>query len=118
MGWTVILCDEFEKELASIDPDLRDELLAQLQHLEIFGPKLGRPKVDTVKNSKFTNMKELRFLYKRNPYRYFFAFDIHRNAVVLVGGNKSNDKRFYERMIIIADSRFEKYIRQQNKKQL
>ena len=113
MTWTVVLCDEFCEEIAEFETGLRNELLAELRHLEAFGPKLGRPKVDTLKGSTFTNMKELRFTYKRDPYRFFFAFDPARQAVVLVGGNKSGDKRFYERLIPAADTRFANYLRQQ-----
>lgn len=111
MRWTVILCDEFVEELPTIEPGLRNELLAELCLLEVFGPNLGRPKVDTLKGSQYANMKELRFLYRRNPYRYFFAFDPDRRAIVLTGGNKAGDKRFYERMIPVADQRFANYLR-------
>ncbi len=51
MKWTVVLCDEFLEELAEMDAGLRNELLAELRHLETFGPKMGRPKVDTLKGS-------------------------------------------------------------------
>ena len=114
MNWTVLFCDEVVEELAALEPGLRDELLAELRHLEIFGPKLGRPKVDTLKGSAYANMKELRFVYQGDPYRYFFAFDPVRQAVVLVGGNKAGDKRFYDRLIPIADARFANYLRQRD----
>jgi hypothetical protein len=116
MTWTVVFCDEFVEELSELERGLRDELLAELRHLEIFGPKLGRPKVDTLKGSEYANMKELRFIHYRVPYRYFFVFDPARQAVVLAGGNKSGDKRFYERLIPIADARFAKYLRQRDEK--
>ena len=112
MNWTVVLSDEFLDEFVELEPGLRDELLAELRHLETFGPKLGRPKVDTLKGSKHANMKELRFTWQRNPYRYFFAFDPARHAVVLTGGSKAGDKRFYERLIPIADARFARYLSQ------
>ncbi len=116
MDWTVIFCDEFSEEFAELDPGLRNELLAELRHLEAFGPKLGRPKVDTLKGSEYANMKELRFTYQRDPYRYFFAFDPARQAVVLVGGNKAGDRRFYDRFLPVADARFAAYLRQQEGK--
>jgi hypothetical protein len=114
MGWSAVLCDEFLAEFEELESGLRDELLAQLRHLETFGPKLGRPKVDTVKGSNYANMKELRFTYQRAPYRYLFAFDPARRAVVLVGGNKAGDRRFYKRLIPIADARFAGYLRQRD----
>jgi hypothetical protein len=112
MNWAVVLCDEFAEEFMLLEPDLRTELAARFRVLETFGPNLGRPTVDTLNGSKFPNMKELRFIWRRNPYRYFFAFDPERKAVVLVGGNKSGVKRFYEACTPVADARFDKYLRQ------
>ena len=56
--------------------------------LEQQGPSLGRPLVDTVYDSKFTNMKELRIQHRGNPLRAFFAFDPKRQAIVLCIGDK------------------------------
>ena len=95
-----------------LEPGLRMELAAHLRVLETFGPHLGRPLADTLKGSKFANMKELRFTWQRNPYRYFFAFDRERKAVILVGGNKAGDGRFYDVIMPVADARFENYLRQ------
>ena len=112
MKWTVVFCDEFAEEFMLLDPGLRIELAAYLRVLETFGPHLGRPLVDTLKDSRFANMKELRFTWQRHPYRYFFAFDRERKAVVLVGGNKAGDGRFYDVLMPVADTRFENYLRQ------
>jgi hypothetical protein len=112
MKWTVIFCDEFAEEFTLLDPGLQVELAAHLRALESFGPVLGRPLVDTLKGSKFANMKELRFTWQKNPYRYFFAFAPERKAIVLAGGSKAGDKRFYEVLIPVADACFENYLRQ------
>jgi hypothetical protein len=48
-------------------------------------------------------MKELRSQVGGNPLRAFFAFDPRRTAILLIGGNKGGDDRFYDRMIPIAD---------------
>ncbi|WP_319776798.1 type II toxin-antitoxin system RelE/ParE family toxin [Maridesulfovibrio sp.] len=113
MEWEIILCDEFEDEFLSFGEKLQDELIAQLNVLSKFGPSLGRPQVDSIKESKFSNMKELRFSFDKQPHRYFFAFDPLRRAIVLVGGSKANDKKFYKRMIPIADKRFEQHLKEQ-----
>lgn len=65
MKWQVVLCDEFAGETAELEQGLRVELFAELKVLEQFGPNLGRPKVDTLKGSRYPNMKELRFTYQR-----------------------------------------------------
>jgi hypothetical protein len=75
---------------------------------------LGRPYVDTIKGSAFTNMKELRVQYDGNPYRILFAFDPQRQAVLLIGGNKRGDKRWYEKNIPIAERRFAEYLAETN----
>jgi hypothetical protein len=66
--------------------------------------------VDTVKGSRFTNMKELRVQVGGDPWRILFAFDPQRSAILLVGGNKRGDKRWYKTFIPIADERFERHL--------
>jgi hypothetical protein len=60
------------------------------------GPQLGRPYVDTLKGSKFANMKELRFTADGGVWRVAFAFDLRREAILLVAGDKSgvSESRF------------------------
>jgi len=55
-------------------------------------------------------MKELRIQYHGDPWRILFAFDPRRAAILLVGGIKSGDKRWYEKHIRIADRRFERHL--------
>ncbi len=47
-----------------------------------------------------------------NWYRTFFAFDPRRTAILLIGGDKTGDKRFYERMVPIADTLFDTYLKE------
>jgi hypothetical protein len=41
----------------------------------------------------------------------FFAFDTARAAILLVGGNKGGDKRWYKTNIPIADERFRRHLK-------
>ena len=61
MSWTVEFTDEFETEFDALPVPVQDELLAQAKVLEQFGPKTGRPRVDTLTGSRLANLKELRF---------------------------------------------------------
>jgi hypothetical protein len=61
MPWTVRFADEFEQEFLALQQGVQDELLATARILAEYGPRLGRPYVDTLKGSKHANMKELRF---------------------------------------------------------
>jgi hypothetical protein len=113
MPWTVRFHFDFEPEMAELSEGVRIELLAHLRVLERFGPDLGRPSVDTLNGSRHVNMKELRFKRGQGAWRFAFAFDPKRRAIVLCGGNKSgqNQKRFYSELIRLADGRFEAYLK-------
>lgn len=112
MTWEVRLTEEFERWFLSLTDGEQVDVLAMLDVLEIKGPTLGRPQADTLKGTtKVRNLKELRIQHAGKPYRVFYAFDSVRRAVVLCGGRKDGrqDKRFYRRMIMLAESEFEKY---------
>lgn len=112
MSWTVLFHDAFDVEFKSLNLGLQDELLAHALLLGEFGPNLGRPTVDGLKGSKHTNMKELRFGWDGGIWRVAFAFDPKRQAILLVGGNKggADQKRFYKRLIAVADERFDEHL--------
>jgi hypothetical protein len=74
------------------------------------GPLLARPYVDTLKGSRYPNLKELRVQHGGEPWRILFAFDPVRQAIVLVGGNKTGDKRWDEKNMPIAEQRFTEYL--------
>ena len=61
MPWSVAFGDEFDQEFEDLAPAVQDELLATAKLLGAFGPQLGRPHADTLNDSAFANMKELRF---------------------------------------------------------
>lgn len=112
MAWTVQIDEEFAEELARLDVRVRMELRAMTVLLGEFGPHLGRPHADTLKGSKPSNMKELRFEAADGAWRVAFAFDPLRFAVLLVAGDKSgvSEKRFYRKLIGTADRRFDAHL--------
>lgn len=111
MAWEVEFEDECLVWFEGLEEGLQDEILAQTDLLSRFGPNLGRPKVDSIKESSHSNMKELRIQYKGDPWRILFAFDPLRTAILLVGGNKGgNEKRWYKENIPIADRRYTKHL--------
>ena len=116
MAWKVLSHPEFVDWLGTLDQPLYDELFANFRLLEEMGPNLCRPRVDTVKGSKFKNMKELRIQHKGEPWRILFAFDPKRSAILLIGGNKGGNERWYKENIPIADKRFEKHLKELEKK--
>jgi hypothetical protein len=112
MNWKVVFDDDFAAEFDGLAEALQDELLAHAMLLREFGPNLGRPTVDTLKGSRHPNMKELRFGWAGEIWRVAFAFDPARQAILLVGGDKggADQKRFYKRLIKLADERFERHL--------
>jgi len=110
MGWNVLLDEEFAVWLYDLNKSEIVEILANVELLRDRGPNLGRPYVDTVKGSKFANMKELRVQIAGDPWRILFAFDPNRSAFLAVGGNKRGDKRWYKTHVPIADERFQRHL--------
>lgn len=109
--WTVLAHHAFDEWLNEQDVEVQDAILAHLGVLAEYGPALGRPYADTLKGATLTNLKELRVQHHGNPWRVLFAFDRKRRAVVLLGGNKRGDKRWYQNNIPIAEKRFDEHLR-------
>lgn len=112
--WKVDFHPVFDQEFDALVHDVQDKLLAYATILSENGPSLGRPFVDTLKESRHANMKELRFTAAGGVWRVAFAFDHQRKAILLVAGDKSGsaDKRFYRRLIRKADERFDAHLDQ------
>jgi hypothetical protein len=55
-------------------------------------------------------MRELRVQSAGHPIRIFYAFDPRRNAILLIGADKTGNKRFYDEYIPIADRLYDEYI--------
>lgn len=112
MTWEVEFHPAFEAEVLTFERDVRVALIAAAKLLSDYGPQLGRPHADTLKGSKFANMKELRFEGGDGEWRAAFAFDPERKAIVLVAGDKSggSQKRFYRNLIAKADLRFSEHL--------
>lgn len=110
--WKVAFGDEFDPEFDALSAAVQDELLASAKLLARFGPQLGRPHTDTLNDSSFANMKELRFDADDGVWRVAFAFDPDRQAILLVAGDKSgvSEKRFYKSLIAKADKRYQAHL--------
>jgi hypothetical protein len=110
MAWPLGVTVEFAEWYLSLDAREQGSVIFSLSLLAEVGPSLGRPHVDTLRASRHPNMKELRTQHGGRPYRMLFAFDPDRTAMILLGGEKTGDPRWYERMIPIADRLFEQHL--------
>ncbi len=112
MAWAVKFHKEFQKEYAVLPARVRAKLDNLVYRLAVSGPNLGRPKVETLKSSVHSNMKELRFKSLNREWRVAFVFDRSRNAILLVVGSKSgkNQRQFYSHLISVAERRYQEYL--------
>lgn len=110
MEWEVLYDEEFAAWLRDQARDVRVAIVACVPLLQSRGPHLGRPHVDTIKGSTYSNMKELRVRSLKAPWRVLFAFDPSRSAILLAGGCKAGDRRWYEKVLPIAEERFRRHL--------
>ena len=82
------------------------------------GPQLPFPFSSGINGSKHAHMRELRLQSGGRPLRGFYAFDTRRSALLLIGGDKTGDERFYERMVPLADRLYDVYIAEITKERL
>ena len=109
MAWEVEYTDQFEEWWETLSEETQEAIDAAVEVLEERGPALGRPLVDTVKESRHANMKELRV--PRSATRVFFAFDPRRTAILLVGGDKKGHwKEFYDELVPVAEALFDEHL--------
>jgi len=108
--WDVEYTDEFGEWWDRLDEAEQVSINQSVRLLRQVGPNLPRPHVDTLKDSRHSNMKELRTQHQGRPLRTLFAFDPRRCAILLIGGDKTGDKRFYERMIPLADDLYDEHL--------
>ena len=112
--WEIIMLNPFLEWLATLNIDATRRIYATIEILEEQGNQLGRPYADTLKGSKYPNLKELRVSFGRSVFRICFVFDSLRNAVILCGGDKQgvNEERFYKKLIAQAETIYEQYLQQ------
>lgn len=108
--WDVEYTDEFGAWWEQLNASEQESVAASVELLRQLGPNLPRPHADTLKGSRHSNMKELRTQHEGRPLRTMFAFDPRRTAILLIGGDKTGDARFYERMIPLADDLFDTHL--------
>ena len=98
--WSVVTVDVFDQWFLSLTAGEQESVLTGIFKLQALGPQLGRPDADSLQGSKkIRNLKELRIQHKGRPYRVLYAFDPLRQAVMLCGGDKTDQSRDIERAI-------------------
>lgn len=110
MAWDIEYTDEFEgwwetlTEGAQIDVDTVVGLLQEC------GPNLPFPYSSGVTGSRHSHMRELRVQHQGRPLRVLYAFDPNRSAILLLGGDKTGNNRWYKINVPIADRLYAQYL--------
>lgn len=112
MKWEVEFTNEFGEWWESLDDDEQDSVDVSVRLLEACGPSLGFPHSSKINNSKHSHMRELRVQHKGVPYRVLYAFDPRRVALLLIGGNKGGDDRWYDVHVPLADKIYDQHLKE------
>jgi len=94
---------------------IKVSIAASVRLLEECGPNLGFPHTSDIMGSEYSHMRELRTQHEGRPLRTLYDFDPCRKAILLIGGDKSGDKRWYDVYIPIADRLYKEHLAQLKK---
>lgn len=118
MRWNVEYTDEFGLWWNDLDEGEQVDVDACVGLLEAKGPNLPFPYSSGVEGSKHSHMRELRIQHAGEPYRVLYAFDPLRNAILLIGGNKTGNKRWYDEFVPRADRLYDTHLEELKKEGL
>lgn len=110
MLWNVLATDEFDQWFSQLNQKERKRVAAAMGLLEQFGPTLRHPHSSDIKGSRHGGMRELRIQVGGAPYRVLYAFDPRRDALLLLGGDKTGDEAWYTKYVPIADALFDRHL--------
>jgi hypothetical protein len=111
MAWAVEGTPTFQDWLLGLAAAEQVRILTILELLQEKGPELEFPYSSKVMGSQHANMRELRIQHGGRPYRVLYAFDPRRVAMLLLGGDKTGDDRWYDRAIRLADRLYHEHLR-------
>ena len=118
MAWEVEYTDEFGDWWMTLTEDEQDSIDVVVGLLENKGPSLPFPYSSGIQGSRHSHMRELRVQHQGEPYRILYAFEPRRVAILLLGGNKSGDDRWYEQNVPQADRLYDEYLTELNQEGL
>ena len=111
----VIATDEFVKWYVGLPEKEHDAIYAVVSLLEKLGITLPFPYSSEIKGGRHP-LRELRKKSGRHQLRVLYAFDPRRDAVLLIGGDKTGDDRFYETHVPRAEQVWERYVAEQRRR--
>ena len=110
MTWEVEYTDEFWNWWEQLSVGQRLAVEAKIDFLMERGPYLPFPHSSNIRGSRHGHMRELRAQSGGRPLRVFYAFDPRRTSILLIGGDKTGNDRFYEEYVPVADRLYDEYL--------
>lgn len=110
MAWDVEYTDEFGVWWSSLDVEEQVSVAASVELLQVKGPALRMPHSSGISGSRHGHMRELRIQHQGRPYRTLYAFDPRRTAILLIGGDKTGNDRWYEEFLPKADKLYDEHL--------
>jgi hypothetical protein len=109
-AWEVEFTDEFESWWDGLSEEEQDKIAVAVLKLKEAGPTLGFPDTSDVAQSRHSGMRELRVQIHGKPFRVLYAFDPRRVAILLIGGDKTGNDRWYDTQVPVADRLFDEHL--------
>ena len=109
-AWEVEFTDEFGTWWDMLNEPEQESVRASVQLLQRFGPQLPHPHSSGIHGSRHRHMRELRIQRGGRPYRVLYAFDPRRAAILLLGGEKTGQDRWYEVFVPQADRLYDEHL--------
>ncbi len=108
--WEVEYTDELGEWWGALSETEQESIDASVRLLEEKGPNLGFPHTSGIEGSRHAHMRELRVQHEGRPYRVLYAFDPRRCAILLIGGDKTGDDRWYDVHVPTADRLYDTHL--------
>ena len=109
VAWDVEFTDEFREWWDALSENQQDDVAYSVGLLAELGPALGFPHSSKIRGSRHKAMRELRTQSGGRPLRTLYVFDPLRTAVLLIGGDKTGDDRWYQTFVRVADRLYEEH---------
>jgi hypothetical protein len=111
LNFEVEYTDEFGQWWNHLNEGEQESIDATIDLLIEYGPHLKFPYSSQIQGSKHSRLRELRIQHKGHPYRILYAFDPRRIAILLIGGNKTGETDWYEKLIPLADKLYDEHLK-------
>lgn len=111
MQWDVEYTETFETWWDGLTETETESVRASVLLLRDYSPNLRFPHNSGINGSRHGNMRELRVQHGGRPFRVLYAFDPRRCAILLLGGEKTGDDRWYKKHVPIADRLYDEHLK-------